>query len=233
MTSTEEKLKHAREWMQRQVAEERNIISSKMRNEENIITQLKTYFPPEVFISFSKTHIKELIGSELLFDLQSEHTDIDGSSIILWYQKVFDSLIEHSITKWYRRFLKKNWKLPKPKNSPLEKALFQVSEKDFILSSWRLYELLKNIELDTHTYFYEWKFREYLNSIETLKKYLRESDFLLHLETLMKKKILWEKRHSGIVSRKDTIFARQKYIWKLKEKNSLLGILTKLWSVEL
>jgi len=232
MTHTEDTLKHAREWMQRQVAEQRNTIPSTSRNEEDIMKSLSTYFPAEVYMSFSETSLKEILWSELLYDLQSDHPDIDGSTIILWYQKVFDTLVEKYITKALRRYIKQYWELPSPQNFPLEKFLFQVCNKGFILSSGRLYELLKSYNTKSEGLYYTHSFYDFLEKNIYIKKSLLESDFLLHLQWLSQKKILWEKRHLGIVSREDTEFARQKYIWALKEKNSLLSILAKLWSVD-
>lgn len=232
MTRTEDTLKHAQEWMQRQVAEQRNTIPSTNRNEEDIMKSLSIYFPAEVYMNFSETNLKELLWSELLYDLQSDHPDIDGSTIILWYQKVFDSLVEKYITKAFRKYINSNWRVLKPLNSPLEKALFQICDKGFILSSGRLYELLKSYNTKSKGLYYMYSFYDFLEKNIYIKKSLLESDFLLHLQWLSQKKILWEKRHLGIVSKVDTEFARQKYIWALKEKNSLLSILAKLWSVD-
>ncbi|MCH8518988.1 hypothetical protein LAT59_04475 [Candidatus Gracilibacteria bacterium] len=232
MTTLEQKLKHAQQWMLREVLEQKKHLGESLRSEESITEDLQNYFPPEVCMSFSDTDIKELIGSELLYDVQSEHPDIDGSAIILGYQKVFDNLVEKYITKALRKYIKHQGRLPSPQNTPLEKSLFQLIEKGFILSSGRLYELIKNNKNNTQTHYYESIFRDFLEKNAYEKKSLLESDFFLHLDGLQRKKILGEKRHSGIVSRVDTEFARQKYIGEVKEKNSLLYILANLGSVE-
>lgn len=232
MTTVEEKLQHAQEWMRREVVAQKEHLWEKTRSEEEILETLQNYFSPEVHIHLSDTILQELIWSELLYDVQWEHHDIDGSAIILWYQKVFDTLVEKYITKALRKYIKQYWELPSPQNIPLEKFLFQVVEKWFILSSGRLFELLKNTKNNTQAYYFENTFRDFFNKNTSIKKCLLESNFLLHLEHLMKKKILWEKRHSGIVSREDTQFARHAYIWALEERDSLLSLTAGLWRVD-
>lgn len=232
MTTVEEKLQHAQEWIRREVVAQKKHLWEKTRSKEEILETLQNYFSPEVYIHFSDTILQELISSELLYDLQWKHPDIDGSAIILWYQKVFDTLVEKYITKACRKYIKHYWELPSPQNIPLEKFLFQVSHKGFILSSGRLYELLRDIKNWKHSWYYANIFHEFIEKNVLIKKCLLESNFLLHLEWLIKIQVLWEKRHSGTVSRKDTQFARHAYIWGLEVKDSLIFLIASLWSVD-
>ena len=237
MTSTEEKLQHAQEWMRREILAQKNHIWDYARNEDDILQALQAYFSQEAFLSLSESCIRELISSEILFDTLSLHPSIDGSWVILGYQKVFDTLIENFVTKWYRKYIRKLWKLQKPINTPLEKSLYQVVEKWFIFSAGRLYEIQENIKKERNCYeeknigFYEVSMKAYISENTEIKKCLIQSDFFVHLEVLMKKKILWEKRHSWILSYDDTLLARKLYIWDLRDTNSLLWILASIWGV--
>ena len=232
MSNQDEKLYHAQEWMRREVLAQKNHIWEHTRSENDILETIWKYFPPKIFMSFSESCVKELITSELLFDTLSLHPIIDGSWIILWYQKVFDTLFENWVTKWYRKYVRKYRKPQKPENNPLEKSLYLVIEKWYILSAGRIYEILENIKNKKEVWFYEALFISYLKTSSELEMSLPKGFFLIHLQVLMKKKILWEKRHSWVLSYDDTLLARKIYIWDLRDTNSLLWILANLWSVE-
>lgn len=192
--------------------------------------QIHTYFWSEVYMYFSDTIFRELIWSEILFDTQNFHPDIDGSAIILWYQKVFDIFVENSITKSFRKYVHKGGRLRSHDDTHLEKSLFQVIEKGFILSAGRLYEFLKNHIKNTPARYCEQLLRNYIDTNMHIKQYICTKYFISSLETLIRKKILWEKRHSGCVSKKDTQIARKLYIWNLQEQESLLLLLGKIES---
>jgi len=232
MSTTEEKLQHAQEWMRREVLAQKQQLWKTSRSEDDIIASLKNYFPQEVFLHFSDTDLKELVSSELLFDLQWQHPDIDGSAIVLGYQKVFDSLVEEYITKWFRKYIKKVSSLPSPENTPLEKSLYQVVKRGFRLSAWRIFEILENTKNSKDTWYYESLFISYLQSSKELEISLLTSNFLIHLRVLAYKKILWEKRHSWILSAEDTVLARKIYIWNLQDGDSLLNLLAQLCVVD-
>jgi hypothetical protein len=62
---------------------------------------------------------------------------------------------------------------------------------------------------------------------------LRESDFLLQLESLIHLWAITDKRHSGTLNRADTITARKLIVWDFSDKNSILHLLASSQDVDI
>ncbi len=117
-------------------------------------------------------------------------------------------MIELYLTKGFRKYAKKHCHISSPMNTPLEKSLHSVVQKKYILSLGRIYGILKEIKTSQNLNPYTQGFSDYIKSRTFLYKSLLESDFLLQLESLIHLQAITDKRHSGTLSKKDTIIAR-------------------------
>lgn len=222
-----EKLAHAQSWMQKEVSQR-----DKHANISAIEENIYTFFPAEVFSHFPTDWVENIISSELVYRHILAGETLDGMGVILGYQKVTDEMIELYITKWFRKFIEKNWHISSPVNTPLEKSLHMVITKKHILSLWRIYAVGKTIQSQEKLTPYLSLFWEYLKSRPFLHKCLLESDFLLQLESLIHMQAITDKRHSGTLSKEDTLKAREIFIWDFTNENCLLYILAHSQSTE-
>ena len=234
----------ARKWMSQEVHGAQKIINREKTqwdthslyhsNLEDIISErIYSFFPSEVLSYFPSDGIKNILSSELIYYHIIHGWHVDGTWVIIWYQKVLDGMIELYITKWFRKYIKKYKLSHPPKNNPLEKAFHSVIEKNYILSLGRLYAVLKDIHSQKNLSGYSQYFSEYLKSRPFLQKALLESDFLLQLESLTHLHATWEKRHHGSLSPENTQKARNLCIGNFTDTDCLLYILAASQSVEL
>jgi hypothetical protein len=105
--------------------------------------------------------------------------------VIFSYQKILDAMVELYITKGFRKYIQKHSQNIPAINDPLEKSLRLIVEKKHIFSLGRLYQILKDISAEKALSGYRSEFSAYLKSRTFLEKSLRESDFLLQLESLI------------------------------------------------
>lgn len=231
-----EKLEHAKQWMQKELASSRRYIihtQAKSKNEvfantsreDTILEQIYSFFPPEVLAHFPENGVSNLLSSEIIFYQILSGLHVDGTGVIIGYQKTLDMMIESYITKWFRKYVLKNNLKQSPKNNPLEKSLHSIIEKNYILSLWRLYQILSDITKWKVLSHYEESFYNYVQQKPHLKKALLEWSFLLQLEKLMNIHAVWEKRHQWILSKNETIICREIFVGNFIRKDSLLYIL--------
>jgi hypothetical protein len=145
---------------------------------------------------------------------------------------VLDDMVELYITQDYRKFVKQLWYLPHPTNTPLEKSLFHIIDKNYIFSLGRLFGILSDIQNSVWLGYYGEKFSAYLDHKKFLKEALLDANFFLQWEILLRLWILSEKRHHGILSQQDTATARRIILGDFSQKNSLLGLLAQAQSTD-
>jgi len=217
-----EQLQNAKKWMQSEVEWAHKIIKNKKWFLWMIEEKIYNFFPPEALMHFPSNGIENIISSELIYKHLIEGDQIDGTGVVMWYQKILDSMVELYITKWFRKYISKKYRDVKVVNDPLEKSLMLVYEKKHILSLWRLYQILKHIREDDTLKTYTYIFWEYLKSRPFLEKALLETDFFLQLQQLVHLHVLTEKRHSWTLSLEDTKISRYLCNWDLENTNCLL-----------
>lgn len=215
-----EKLAHAQEWMQREIQSCENNI------QEDIESQIFSFFSPEALSYFPTHGLENIISAEIVYRHLLSWEQLDGMWVVLWYQKVIDGMIEMYITKWFRKYLKKNNINPQYLNDPLEKSLRAIVEKKYIFSLWRVYQSLKLISENQSLTPYIYELSAYIKSRPTLKKSLLQSSFLLQLEWLIHLHAISDKRHSGTLSRTDTLKARKFINWNFQDKECILSLLS-------
>lgn len=220
-----QQLQKAKAWMQCEVSEAQNSIKNKEALTEDVQEKIYKFFSPETLSHFPSDGIENIISSELIYDHLMRGDNIDGTWVMIWYQKVLDSMVELYITKWFRKYVSKHsWNLH-PINDPLDKSLWLVCTKKHILSLWRVYQIISLIKEQKTLSPYTLEFHSYLKSRPFLEKALLETHFFLQLEQLVHLHVLTEKRHSWTLSRADTLIARNICIWDFTDSNALLSIL--------
>lgn len=243
----EAKLKVCENWMAREVKESVKKISKRKVNKmtcntresfmqeniENIITKkIQDFFWEFILMNTPSSVIENIISGEINYYNLRKNTNFDGFSVISSYHKAIDTIIESFITKWFRKFSKKNKQTQLRKNDPLEKTLNSVVNKWFILSTWRLLHLIKNISEWKELYDYGKIFKLYLEKYKFLWDVLLNKSFIKKYEELISTETLWKKRHLGKINFLDTRKARELIIWEFKNKESIIFMLLKTQEID-
>ena len=234
------KLNIAKLWMIREIKESIKKISKKKINKmtcsvrdefmnenlEDIITEkIRTYFGDYILMNVGSSVIDNIVSAELTYYQLRQNPNFDGFWVISSYHKALDAIIEQFIIKGYRKYAKKTQQIHLRKNDPMEKAMHSVVNKWYILSLWRLFHILKDINNDEKLYDYGKNFSNYLDKYVYLKDVLLDDKFLKIYQDILDTETLWKKRHSWQISFVETRKARKILIWDLKDKESLIYLL--------
>ncbi len=220
-------LSHAQEWMKKEIK------WSSHDSEESIKESIYSFFSPEALSHFPANGVKHIVSAELLFQHVIQWENVDGIWVIISYQKILDEMVELYITKGFRKYLIKKKQHISIENTPLEKSLRMIVEKKYIFSLGRIHQSLKVISSGQSLTPYLYEFSEYLKSRTYLEKSLLRWEFSLQLWRLIDIHVITDKRHTGSVSRKDTITARKIIIWNLEDNNCILQILASSQNVDI
>lgn len=231
------KLNRVKIWMEREVREQAHKIAksktSKLTSavkedflsenfEEVIASRINNYFGDLLLLNAPKWTIESITSAEINYYNMMKNPTIDWFAVISAYHKVLDLFIESFITNNFRKFAKKRGCTILRVNDPLEKALNLIVNSKYIMSTWRLYWLLKMLKEDAKMFDY-WKcFKEYLDKYIELKNILLNDEFFNKFSRLNKSEVLWSKRHSWSISKKDTMDARKILIWDFRDKASMI-----------
>jgi hypothetical protein len=161
-----------------------------------------------------------------------ENPNIDWVGVISSFHKWLDTLIETFITKWFRKFAKKDKKVFLKWNDPLEKQLNLVCGQWYIMSVWRLFHLLKMIKNTNTQGLYVQCFKDYLNKYSFISDILYTPSFYNNFRDLIQTELLWKKRHSWTSNFKETTKARTLFIWDFTNKDCLIYKFIELWKVD-
>lgn len=227
------KLSHIRAWAQKDVQNARENItlwkSQKdthnffIQNIESIITDsIHKFFPPEVLMNFPQDGVQQILSSEVIYYNIIKWAHIDGISVVIGYQKVFENMIELYVTDAFRKFAKKMLFPDADWSHHMEKSLYNIINKNYILSLGRLYELILLLRENTHNWVYTQAFQQFLNSNSSLQKSLQDDDFFLQLQTLVEMQVFGYKRHSGFISEAETKSIRTLFVWDFLSQNCLI-----------
>lgn len=202
-------------------------------NVEEIITKkVSEYFWEIMILNTPSSVIENIVSAELTYYNLSENSNADWLWVITSYHKSLDTLTETYITKWFRKFAKKNNQIQLRQNDVLEKALNSVVNQWYILSIWRLFHLLKLIKEDEKLFDY-WKcFKKYLEKYEYISNILFSDDFYNNFESLVSSEILWKKRHVWRISFDEVKKARTLLIWDFKDINSMIYKFIEIWKAD-
>ncbi len=190
--------------------------------EELIANQIVNYFGDLMLLNAPNWTIEWITTAEVNFFNMKKSPNIDWFSVISGYHKVFDLFIERFITNNFRKYAKKKNQIILRVNDPLEKSLHMIVTKKYIMSTWRLFGLLRLIKEDSQMYDYGRCFKEYLEKYVDLSNILLDDDFMKLFTKLNKTEVLSSKRHSWSISKDETTEARNILIWDFKDKNSIM-----------
>lgn len=200
--------------------------------EEIIIKKVSDFFWEILLLNTPTSVIENIISAEVSYFNLMENPSSDGLGVITSYHKALDTLTEWFITKWFRKFAKKNGQTHLRQNDVLEKALNSVVNQGYILSIWRLFHLVKLIK-DNDILFDYWKcFKEYLEKYDYISDILFNDEFFNNFEKLVGSEILWKKRHIWRISFVETRHARSLLIWDFEDQDSLIYRFIEIWKVE-
>lgn len=231
------KLAIAQSWMAREVKNQINSIAVEKitqmtsdtkqkffhENVEEIFTQkISDFFGEILLMNIPSGVVENIISAEVAYYNMRENPSADGLAVVSSYHKSLDILIESYITKWFRKFARKQNQTILRVNDPLEKSLNSVVNQGYILSVGRLFHLLKLIKQKEKLNDYGRCFQGYLEKYLYLQNVLLDDDFYEMFEVLMDSEILWKKRHVGKISLAETCQARNILLWDLHDKNSLI-----------
>jgi len=220
------KLEVAKLWMSKEVKNQIWNIwdNSHSENIEDIIqNKIEGFFSDIVLINFPTSVIQNIITSEINYHHMIEDGEnIWGMSVIIWYNKALDTLIEKNITKAFRKFAKKAWHNNPSKNTPLEKSIYRVVHDWHTMSIGRFYHLLKTIQTDGQLDEYSLCFKQYLDKYTQIQDVLLSKNFLDKMEKLIKTEVLWKKRHTWNVSSSETKKVRELLIWNFKDESCII-----------
>lgn len=237
ISKLEKKLEYVWIWLQKEVKSQSLKISQnkakKLTNsvkndflreniEEMIANRINNYFWDLMLLNAPKWTIEWITTAEVNYYNMAKNLNIDGFSVISGYHKVLDLFVENFITNNFRKFAKKKWQTILRTNDPLEKSLHLIVNKKYIMSTWRIYALIKNIREDENLYDYWLCFKDYLNKYSDLREVLLDDSFYDLFTQLNKSEVLSSKRHSWSISKEETIEARKILIWDFKDQNSLI-----------
>jgi hypothetical protein len=216
-----------------QISEEKlSIWNSNKPLEEKIAENIINYFWEILLLNAPSWMIESLITSEIAFENVIK-MNLDGFSVIWWYHKVLDLLVENLITKNFRKFAKKEWQTILRMNDPLEKSLHLVVNKWYILSAWRLFALMKILNEWGFQWDYVNIFKEFVDKYEDIYYLLTDRKFYNNFKKLNNLEVLSKKRHSWTVNKQETIKARKLFVWDYKDKDSILYKLLEIWSINI
>lgn len=177
--------------------------------EEVLSTRISDFFGDLLLLNAPKGTIEGITSAEINYYNMMKNPTIDGFAVISAYHKVLDLFIESFITNNFRKYAKKKGQTILRVNDPLEKSLNLIVNSKYIMSVGRLYGLLKMIREDQKLYDYGQCFKEYLDKYTELRAILLDDTFFEKFTRLNKSEVLSSKRHSGSISKKDTMDARK------------------------
>lgn len=231
------KLNFAQSWMEREVKSQihnvakrkvgkmtENLKSSFLNEniEEMISKRIVSFFGELLLLNAPKWTIEAITTSEINYYNMKKNPAIDGFSVVSGLHKWFDLFIESFITKGFRKFAKKNKQTILRVNDPIEKSLNLVVNKGYILSTGRLYALLKMIRSNEPLHDYAECFKSYLMKYVDLNEAILSDEFFDRFTELNKSEVLSSKRHKWTISTEDTEIARKYLIGDFEDKDSIL-----------
>ncbi len=237
----------AKMWMEKEVKIQVNKISkkkvSKMTKEtkkaflndhiEDIISkQISDFFGELMLLNTPDSVAWNIISAEVAYFSLKENPSMDGMWVVSSYHKALDTLIETFITKWFRKFAKKQDNLHLRSNDPLEKQLNLVVNKWYILSVWRLFHIIKLIKSWEKLSDFTDCFKDYFEKYYYLQDILFEEKFYNNFKQLVNSELLGKKRHSWKISFEEARDARDFFIWDFKNQDSLIYRFIELGKVD-
>ncbi len=231
------KLASSAAWMRREVEENVHKIAKRKvtkmtesgkedflrENQEEIIAnRIRGYFGDILLMNAPKNLLEYLIDSEISYYHLSRNPNGDGFSVASSYNKILDGLIESQITSQFRKFVLKKGPVILRTNDPLEKALHLVITKKYILSTGRLFGLMRALKGREKLYEFATSFQEYLEKYNELRTLLMSDNFYMPYCTLIESDIFGGKRHAGRLSFEETEKARQILTGGYQNTNGLI-----------
>lgn len=193
--------------------------------EEMIWNKIVSYFSDLLLLNAPSWTVESITASEIAYFNIQQNPKIDWLGVISSYHKVLDLFIESFLTKDFRKYALKNKYNTLKVNDPLEKALYFVVTKWYILSVWRFYALIKMIRNNETLHPFARAFSNFLDKNIDLKDQVLSDDFYEKMTTLNESEVLWSKRHTWTISFDETKKTRDLLVWNFEDNNSIFYML--------
>lgn len=192
-------------------------------NQEVIIgKRITDYFGDLLLLNAPKETIEYLVSSEISFYNLGKNPSLDGLSVISSYHKILDVWVEQMIVNQFRKYAQKKGATILRVNDPLEKALYLVITKKFILSLGRLFGLLRMIRNKEKLYDFGQTFAQYLDKYPDLRDILLSDKFFFLFEKVIESDVFGGKRHQGSISLLDTKITRKWITGDFVDKDAIM-----------
>ncbi len=195
-------------------------------NIEEIVTKkIQDFFGEIMLINIPSAIIENIISAEITYYNFRHMPQADWFAVISSYHKALDIIVEEYITSIFRNFIDIN-KIPHTfENNVLEKTLYSVITKKYVLSAGKLFhiiETIQNSKKDSLPHFMH-LFRKFLWLNREIKQLLlKDKNFYTILKNIIESEVLWEKRHKGRITFVETREARKLLIWEFRDKECLI-----------
>lgn len=193
----------------------------RQQQQEMNSTKILGYFGEILLMNIPKQTVEHLIDSEISFFYLGRNQGGDGVGVIGSYNKILDTLIETFIVAQFRKFAIKRGMVTLRTNDPLEKALYFVITKKYILSSGRLLGLLRGIRKNEKLFEFGELFKLYLEKYKTVGDFILSDEFYIPFSELIESEIFAGKRHEGKISYEETKKTRELLTGNFTDKNAL------------
>ena len=230
------KLDLSRDWMKRQVHESKRILEhdrikretrGKFQNElesaqidifEKAITD---YFGQTLDHAPPRT-LERLLDSEIQWYMLQRFPRIDAVGLAVTYQKIVDSLIDISIVRPFREYMKKKMVSIPQFPTALERDILRINERKYQLSFGRLYEMILAFRsVETNTFLAQ--FKKFLSKYNSqFYDFMSSESALKYFEIILDMEVFTSKRHIQKVSYSEAQRLRTIMVGSLRDKDSLL-----------
>jgi hypothetical protein len=215
------KLENASEWMQRSIEEKKRLIENDESSHIAIKERYDTFFGEHIIESINADVFDDILSSETLYYHLLHDSELDGTGIIIGYNKAVDITLEYVLTKPFRSFARKKSKNICQSHRPEERFLYEVIYEGYSISIGKLYGILKERE-SINKWFFTDLFFTFLKEYKYITDVLYKESFYKNLETLVSKEYFGSKRHRGSVSREEVQEVRSIVLGDFKNKDCIL-----------
>lgn len=140
------KLENASDWMQRSIEEKKRLIENDESSHIAIKERYDTFFGEHIIESINADVFDDILSSETLYYHLLRDSELDGTGIIIGYNKAVDITLEYVLTKPFRSFARKKSKNFCQSHRPEERFLYEVIYEGYSISIGKLYGILKQKE---------------------------------------------------------------------------------------
>ncbi len=217
------KLDNVTEWMQRNLEEKKKIIENDESSHQVIRKHYDDFFWEYKIKAIDDDIFDDILSSEILYQHMLMDATLDGTSIVIGYNKAVDITLEYCLVKPWREYAHKRSKNFIQSQRAEEKLLHQVVYHGYTISLWKLYGILTQDR--ENLWFFSELFFQFLDEYSYIKTVILSPNFLEIIGNIVTKEYFWSKRHTGSISLSEVQEVRQAVLGNFENKNCILFLL--------